>query len=79
MDKTKKIIGLISRIVGIKESAISLESDFFSDLNVSKIELLDLLTKVQKEFSIQISQESLAKIKTVGNLLNAVEEFSDEF
>ena len=79
MDKSKAIISLISEAVGIKESIISPESDFFSDLNLSKTELLDLLAGVQKKFSIQIDQESLAKIKTVGGLINAVEEFSDEF
>lgn len=77
--KLKIIKKIISEFLGVEEEKITPEADFYSDLNASKLEVSDLIIICQKKFSLKIDSESIKKINTVADLINLLEENSDEF
>lgn len=77
MSVRKKIIQIISESLGVEIETITPQSDFFEDLNANKLELADLILKVQQALDITIPEERLDKIKKVSDLMNEVEVNSD--
>jgi acyl carrier protein len=78
MDLEEKLITLISETLGTEERNISLESDFYKDLNANKFEVADLIAACQQKFDIPLNEEIINRIQTVGDLLKLLEENSDE-
>lgn len=78
MDLKEKIINIISETLGVEKDKISTTSSFLDDLNADKIEVVDLTLKVQQACKVELSEEEFDKVLTVGNLINLIEENSDE-
>lgn len=78
MDLKEKIINIISETLGVEKDKISTTSSFLDDLNANKIEVVDLTLKVQQACKVDLSEEEFDKVLTVGNLINLIEENSDE-
>lgn len=55
--------------VGIKE-----ESNFFFDLDMDSLDLVDRCMEVEKEFHIEITDAEAEKLTTFGQLLDLVEQ-----
>jgi len=73
----EKIIKTISESLGVEKEKITPESDFFEDLNADRLELADLILKIQQIFNITIPEERLDKIQKVSDLINEVEVNSE--
>lgn len=73
MSLAEKIIKTISESLGVEKEKITPESDFFEDLNADRLELADLILKIQQIFNITIPEERLDKIQKVSDLINEVE------
>ena len=77
MSVSKKIIKIISESLGVEKEKITPESDFFEDLNADKLEVADLILKIQQVFEVNIPEDRLNKIQKVSDLINEVEVNSD--
>lgn len=77
MSLAEKIIKTISESLGVEKEKITPESDFFEDLNADRLELADLILKIQQIFNITIPEERLDKIQKVSDLINEVEVNSE--
>ncbi len=76
----KKVIEIICSFLGIEKKEISKDSHFFEDLNIdSKIALTDLCLKISEELKVKIPPENIKNLKKVSDLINLVEENSNEF
>lgn len=78
MELKEQLFAIITEVLGVKKDLISLESDFYSDFNASKLEVADLVLISQQKLNINFPEEKIEKIKTVGDLLKLFEENSDE-
>jgi len=78
MNLEKQLTKIISETLGVEEEKISLDSDFYTDLNASKLELVDLILACQQKLNINLSEEAINEIKTVADLLKLFEEGTDE-
>ncbi|HUV47263.1 MAG TPA: hypothetical protein VMW29_03955 [Candidatus Bathyarchaeia archaeon] len=78
MELKEQLFAIITEFLGVKKDLISLESDFYSDFNASKLEVADLVLISQQKLNINFPEEKIEKIKTVGDLLKLFEENSDE-
>jgi len=72
------LIDFISETFGVEKEKITPDYDFYNDLNLSKLELVDLILSCQQKFKINLKEEAINSVKTVAGLLKLLEESSDE-
>ena len=70
-EKVKKII---SEQLEVDQSIISESSTITGDLGADSLDLVDLAMSSEDEFDMELSDEALDKIKTVGDLAAYIEE-----
>ena len=73
-----KVMRIIAEISEVNESEIRMESELVDDLEVDSMMSLEILTELEREFGIQISETDLADFVTVGDIFNFVKEKVDE-
>lgn len=78
MNTEQKLINIISQALGVEKEKISLDSDFYSDFNISRLELVDLIMACQEKLNINLDEGAINKITTVADLFKLLEENSDE-
>lgn len=71
LEKIKKII---SEQLEVDQSIISEGSTITGDLGADSLDLVDLAMSIEDEFDIELSDEALEKIKTVGDLTAYIED-----
>ncbi len=64
---TEKIIKLIAEQFNINESEITVDTSFNDDLNADSLDLVELIMALEDEFGLEIEDEEVEKIKTVGD------------
>ena len=69
----EKIKKIISSKTGINKDTITLESAITDDLNLDSIEIFEILSEIEDEFSIEVEEEAYDSIKTVQDLVSYVE------
>ncbi len=70
-EKLKKIL---SEQLEISEDMITLESDIADDLGANSIDLVDLVMSIEDEFGIEIPEELIETVHTVGDVVDYIEE-----
>lgn len=70
----EKIKKIISEQLEVDQSIISEGSSITGDLGADSLDLVDLAMSIEDEFDIELSDEALEKIKTVGDLVNYIED-----
>lgn len=68
----EKIAGIIEDKLGLDGVEIKAETRFKEDLDVDSLDLFDMVMEFEDEFSIEIPSEDLENIKTVGELINYI-------
>ena len=68
------ILNIIEDVTDIPKDEIEEDSSLISDLDISSIEIMAVVSKVEKEFSIKIKEEQLLTIETVKELVELVSE-----
>lgn len=65
---------IISEQLEVDPAIINESSSLTGDLGADSLDLVDLAMSVEDEFDIELSDEALEKIKTVGDLVAFVED-----
>ncbi|MDD6102364.1 MAG: acyl carrier protein [Clostridiales bacterium] len=65
----EKITGILSDQLGIDVSNVTEETSFQDDLRIDSLDLFEVVTALEDEFEIEIPQEELDSIKTVGDVI----------
>ena len=69
----EKIKKIISSKTGINKDTITLESAITDDLSLDSIEIFEILSEIEDEFSIEVEEDAYDSIKTVQDLVSYVE------
>lgn len=72
----ERIRDLIAEKVGVEPEEISMETSFADDLEADSITLFELVMAIEDEFDIEVDDESIEKIETVGDIVNYLEELN---
>lgn len=65
-----KLKALIAEQLSVNSDDITLEATFVEDLGVDSLDLVELSMALEEEFGIEeMSEEDMANIKTVGDLV----------
>ena len=69
----EKIKKIISSKTGINKDTITLESAITDDLTLDSIEIFEILSEIEDEFSIEVEEDAYDSITTVQDLVSYVE------
>ncbi len=70
----EKIIDIISEQLEIDKAVIKANSTLVDDLGAGSLDMIDLAMSIEDEFSIELPDDELDKIKTVADLAAFVEK-----
>jgi acyl carrier protein len=79
MNFEEKVKLAISNKCGIPILDLKLEADLERDLNISRLELDDLILTLEKEFNVEIPTETAQTFNTIGDIINFLIDNLDEF
>jgi acyl carrier protein len=74
IDVFERIRELIAEKVGVDPEEIQMETSFADDLEADSITLFELVMAIEDEFDIEVDDEIIEKIVTVGDIVNYLEE-----
>ena len=77
MAKEEEIIQNIRNVVdqlGVEEDEVTMEASMQDDLGADSLDLVDLVMSVEEEFGVKVADEDLENIKTVGDIVDYIEE-----
>jgi acyl carrier protein len=72
MDIFAKIKGLITEQLGVEEGDIKMETTF-EDLDADSLDIVELVMSLEEEFNLEISDEEVENIKSVGDVVRYIE------
>ena len=61
-----------------EESDVTMESSIVDDLGADSLDVVDLVMSIEEEFDVEIPDEEVENIKTVGDIVKYIETASNE-
>ena len=75
----ERILEIIAEQFNMDVSELDEYMSFQDDLNADSIELVELVMTIEEEFETEVSEEDLEKLKTVGDVIDYVEDLEQWF
>lgn len=72
----EKIKTILSEQFDVEEDTITAETTLQDDLGADSLDVVDLLMSIEDEFEVEIPDEEVENIKTVGSLVEYIESHS---
>lgn len=69
----EKIKLILSQQLDVEEDQITMETDIEEDLGADSLDMVDLLMSIEDEFDIEVPDEDIENIKTVGDIVKYIE------
>lgn len=73
----EKLKALLSQQFQVDEESINPETRLIEDLGADSLDVVDLAEMVEDEFGIEISDDMIENIRTVGDIVECISELSD--
>ena len=70
----EKIKAILSNQFDVEESTLDTTTRLDEDLGADSLDVVDLLMSLEDEFDVEIQDEDIEKIRTVGDLVAYIEE-----
>ena len=78
MSMEQEVIDIVVEQLGVDEQDVTPEKSFVEDLNADSLDLTELIMTFEERFSFEISEEEAEKLKTVGDVINYINEKTGE-
>lgn len=69
-----KVVRIIAENLDLDESAISSDSVITDDLGADSLDVVDLVMSFEDEFGIEIPDDAVETIRTVGDIAKYIED-----
>ena len=69
-EKLKKII---VDVLNVDENEITMDTTFIDDLGADSLDVFQIIMGIEEEFDIEIPDEAVENIKTVGDIVSYIE------
>jgi acyl carrier protein len=73
-DIRKTLVELIENDVGQKFEDLSDGKNLREELGLDSVDVVSIVSQIERQFRIRLSQQELEKLVTVGNLLDLLQE-----
>ncbi|MBS5928513.1 MAG: acyl carrier protein [Peptoniphilus harei] len=70
----ERILEIIAEQFNMDVNELDEDMNFQEDLNADSIELVELVMTIEEEFETEVSEEDLEKLKTIGDVIDFVED-----
>ncbi|NLD16048.1 MAG: acyl carrier protein [Tissierellia bacterium] len=68
-----KILEIITEQFNVNIDEIGEDTSFADDLNADSIQLMELVMTIEEEFDIEISEDEILSIETIGDVVDYIE------
>lgn len=65
----ERLVAILSDYVELEPSEVTEDTDIRTDLGLDSLQLADIMTQIEKDFGIEISDRDASNIRTVGDVL----------
>ena len=72
-EKVKKIL---CDQLDLEEEKVTPDSEIVDDLGADSLDVVDLVMTLEEEFDIEIADDEIEKMKTVGDIVHYIESLS---
>ncbi len=73
-DILKRVVKVVCEELGVTENEVQESSVFTDDLGADSLDVVELVMALEEEFSIDIPDDDVANMKTVGDVKKYIEE-----
>ncbi len=70
----EKIQAMIGKQMDVSPQSITMESRLIEDLKADSLDVVELIMDIEQEFSIQVPEEDLTNVHTVGDIVKFIEK-----
>ncbi len=74
MDTFERVKEILVEQLDVDEASITLETSILNDLEADSLDLVEVIMAIEEEFDIEIPDEEVEKISTVGEAINFINE-----
>ena len=68
-----KIKDIIVEQLDVEEDAVTMEASITEDLGADSLDVVDLVMSIEESFDVEIPDEEVENIKTVGDIVKYIE------
>ena len=69
----EKVKAILDEQFDVEEDKITADTDLQEDLGADSLDVVDLLMSIEDEFEVEVPDEEIENIKTVGSLVSYIE------
>lgn len=73
-----KIKDIIVEQLDVEEDAVTMEASITEDLGAHSLDVVDLVMSIEESFDVEIPDEEVENIKTVGDIVKYIENKVEE-
>ena len=70
----EKVKMILSNQFDVEEDSITPETNIADDLGADSLDVVDMLMSLEDEFDVEIPDDEIEKIRTVGDVVTYIEE-----
>ena len=74
----EKIKEIVAEVLHIDEDSITSETKFVDDLGADSLDLTSIVMEIEEQFGIEIPDDAISSIVTVGDAVEKLEEASEQ-
>lgn len=72
----EKVAAILAEQLDAEEDAITLDTSLVEDLGADSLDVVDLVMTLEDEFDMEIPDEDITDVRTVGDIVKYLEERS---
>ena len=70
----EKVKGILVDRLDVEEEKVTMEASITEDLGADSLDVVDLVMSLEEEFDVEIPDDQVENIKTVGDIVKYIEE-----
>ena len=70
----EKVIELAAEVLNVEAETLTVQTSFKEDLEADSLDLFELASALEDEYSVEIPAEDLQEIKTIGDVVAYLEK-----
>jgi acyl carrier protein len=70
----ERLQSIVAEQLGVEPDQVVRDAEFVADLNADSLDMVELVMSLEEEFGVEISDEDVESIRTVGDAVDYIEE-----
>ena len=74
----EKVRDILCEQLAVDEEKVTMEANITDDLGADSLDIVDLVMSLEEEFDVEVPDEEVENIKTVGDIVKFIESHVEE-